>query len=172
MPSNQNPVYTDSTLTGDGTVEDPLHAVGGGGGTPGGADGDAQFNDGAGGFTNAAGISAGSLLSVDPATGDITISDGSSTITLNKSGNLLNFLAGPNIQIRFDISTIGEFIEVGFQNDGAVILIGSSGLACKLGFFGNTGVLKQTVTGAKADPVAASILAALVAYGMVTDGTT
>lgn len=43
----------------------------------------------------------------------------------------------------------------------------------RLGFFGlATAVVKQTITGAKADAVATSILNALVAYGMVIDGTT
>lgn len=44
--------------------------------------------------------------------------------------------------------------------------------AGNLGFFANAGAAKQTIAGVKVDAVAASILAALVAYNMVTDTTT
>lgn len=79
MPSNQNPVYVDGTsITGDGTVEEPLAAVGGGGGAPGGVIGDAQFNDGAGGFASADGIHSGVTVKVDEF-GDILLITSSTT---------------------------------------------------------------------------------------------
>ena len=65
MPANQNPVFTDGdTIQGDGTVQNPLEAIGGGG-SPGGSAGDVQFNNGAGGFTNADGVDAGATCGFD-----------------------------------------------------------------------------------------------------------
>lgn len=65
MPNNQNPVFTDNTtILGDGTEENPLVGVGGGA-SPGGAKGDAQFNDGSGGFASAAELTAGWTFEID-----------------------------------------------------------------------------------------------------------
>ena len=50
MAENQNPVFTDDSLTGDGTVESPLAVAGGGGGGSVGAKGVVQLSDGSGGF--------------------------------------------------------------------------------------------------------------------------
>ena len=55
----------------------------------------------------------------------------------------------------------------------AVVDVWFTGGAAALGFFAlATPVTKQTITGVKVDAVATSILAALTAYGLVTDSTT
>ena len=54
----------------------------------------------------------------------------------------------------------------------ATIASGSAGTATKLGFFGTTPTTKQTVTGSKGGNAAlASLMTALVAYGIVIDTT-
>lgn len=80
-----------------------------------------------------------------------------------------------------DNAGAGAFL---FQQDNSVLFLGdgptTNGVmvaidpAEKLGFMGTTPVSKQTVAGAKlpGDAVMASLLAALVAYGLITDTTT
>lgn len=103
---------------------------------------------------------------------DSNVNDGSG-IALFSDHNSISLLT----------SEASEGIHLECDNGGTITLRGDGGSACDiqignspdtLNFFSTNvpGVGKQTVTGVKADPVAVSILNALVAYGMVTDGTT
>lgn len=153
MAENQNPVFTDnSTLTGDGTEENPLAAVGGGA-SPGGSEGDAQFNDGSGGFTNAAGINADAVVNIG----------GGGTIVIKAPDSTALILRAPN----------GNLL-IGTQFEGCLIGIGNTSTGCFLDFFqSGTGAPKQTVTGSRTDGTAlTSLLTALAAYGLITDNST
>jgi hypothetical protein len=110
MASNQNPVFVDGkTITGDGTERHPLESAGGGG-SPGGAVGDIQFNNGASGFTNAPGISPGAVANLD-VFGDLVIDGGGSCgfsfdsdIDFTSTFGNLNFIADGG-QMSFDAGT-------------------------------------------------------------------
>jgi hypothetical protein len=104
-------------------------------------------------------------------------SDGSATIILHTataaSDNAsieLSSAGGVEIQSTFaDVSLhTGGVVRIG--NGGGSVAINPG--TFNLSFFGITQAPVQTVTGVKADPVAASLVAALAAYGLIIDGTT
>jgi hypothetical protein len=199
MPSNQNPVYVDpETMSGDGTIENPLSSMGGGGGgvtslnaltgdleltstdasvviTPSGDTIDLSVPGGGGGSP---GGSAGDIQINDGAGGFGVASTGTANIsggTFSLSNMGLSVIVGSagNIILRtnggIQIDSNGNIIRIGTTFDSAIEI---GGITSQLGFFGSAGDTQQTVTGTKVDAVAASILAALVAMNLVIDGTT
>lgn len=156
MPSNQNPVYTDDTLTGDGTVEAPLSVAGGGGGAPGGASGDVQFNN-AGAFGNADDIFPGWTFDID-GSGDMNI--------VGPSGKTLA-IEVPGGEISIESNLVGICATF---NSGGVTIGNSVG---SVGFFQNAGTGQPTITGSRGGNAAlASLLTAFAAMGLIVDGTT
>lgn len=121
--------------------------------------------DGAGNFTAASlTIQGAGLVSANLAPG----TEGDIILLMADSVGGLGFIsfkqADININARSGIVAL---------NGSVVLANNESGTGPgKLGCFETNPVLQQTVTGVKSDPVAASILAALVAYGLVIDGTT
>jgi hypothetical protein len=79
-------VATDATLTGDGTVANPLSAVGGGGGTPGGVSGEIQYN-------NAGAFGGLSSFYYDPTLGIVYLGGAGGMSAELNSASLLNLLA-------------------------------------------------------------------------------
>jgi hypothetical protein len=141
----------DSTGTGYGALA--------GGGTPGGADTDIQFNDG----------------------GDF---GGNSGLTFNKTsggqfGVSVNFVS-IDANTSFSMAS-GGGIELTLENGNTSIVLQDANPLpvvevtsdTKLGFYGQTPTAKQNVTGSKGGNVAlANLLTALAALGLITDSTT
>jgi hypothetical protein len=164
MPENQNPVFTDNeTIQGDGTEENPLVAVASGG-NPGGVLGDAQFNDGSGGFTAVQLLVSGWKFNFDP-----TANGGTGQLQIEApSGTVLTMLNGGLV-----INAVFLGLCNGFGT--TEIDIGNTNGACVLRFFNNGGgSALQAVTGSRSDPEQAlkNLLAALAAYGLIVDSTT
>lgn len=157
MPSNQNPVYTDDTLKGDGTVEDPLSVAGGGGSAPAGADGDFQFKLDATHFGNSNDIFPGGTATLDPGSGTITIASAGSIFISSSSENLI--LAGSSLGINSGFANFNTTI--GFNGTGSTLLQGSNIQAPNLPVFANNaaallgGLIVGSLyrTGADPDPI-------------------
>jgi hypothetical protein len=77
-----------------------------------------------------------------------------------------------NTQDQFGVGTdINDYFRVGVDADFAGTILGAA--TKKLGFFSAQGAVQQNITGSKGGNAAlASVIAALVAYGMVTDAST
>lgn len=143
---------------------------GGGGGTPGGSDGEVQYNNG-GSF---GGINLG-LLTVDPATGQITaVADAGEGdlgfgFRLDTSDNTINGLlvqpaAGADTSgvayFRVKVAGNAESLEVGGQDTGeSYLILGNS--SDLVGFFGATPAAQQ------AEPTTMNeVVALLQTYGL------
>ena len=117
MPNNQNPVFTDNdTILGDGTEENPLHAESGGG-APGGVEGDAQFNNGAGGFAAAQELFAGFTFSIA----------GGNLIIAAPAGKFISIIAGNGGGgIVIDGSGAGDPVHICRDFNSGDVILGNS----------------------------------------------
>lgn len=180
----------------------------GGGGTPGGLNGQIQFNNGgvfAGLSRSVAGANGSLIIAttddetaltvfqygpnnaamevVDVAGDNISFScdTGTTIATSDSFGNSVSFATGPGSEAGFGMND-GDGGFVGLQStagvaglfiqnaDGHGMVLSPESIA----FFNAAGAAQQTVTGVKlpSDTVIASLLAALVAYGLIVDATT
>jgi hypothetical protein len=142
------------------------------GGTPGGADGDVQFNNGAGGFTNANGVHAGSILGFVPG----SFSEVDFNLTNNTTPNGGIFIEAPNGTIE-----IVALNTLALQAGDVSIFASGSGAHGKLKLNGtllaffdvNIPIAKPVVAGSRGGNAAlASLLTALAALGLISDTTT
>jgi hypothetical protein len=135
MPENQNPVFCDESLAGDGTAENPL-GVEGGPVNPGGSAGDVQLNDGAGKFTSANLFSSGAAqVSVD-ASGNILIQTTQNLTLLISPGGELS-INGPNTAINNDFSAFSNSTFIGNNNGGLTTISSLTVLMDALQTFAN-----------------------------------
>lgn len=140
----------------------------GGSGTPGGSDTQIQFNNadafaGDPGFTwntstgslNAQSLSGQSSINLDGVSENVSLT-AANFITFSSVG-----VASIFSNTELDLDATGP-IQIGLQN------------SAQIGFFNTPAISKPTITGAKAGNTALtlSLLAALVAFGLVADGTT
>jgi len=117
-------------------------------------------------------VDAISIINAEPASGGITIKDTSATVTLDSTAATGGIVLNGGVGGIFLTLTGGTFSAIGDSITPAIIAIGAA--IDELGFFGATSVVKPTVAGAKlpGDVVMASLLAALVALGLIADTTT
>lgn len=183
FPANCIPLCTATTQFNYISAFDdvrPDFIVGGGG--SGGSLGDAQFNDGSGGLTNADGIFSGSIMAVDAISGEISIFDagGSDGVFVDPGSGTTVSCSVSNIVSIQDFG--GNWVKVGGPAsaiDGLQLQATASSTSSivlnshTLGFYNATPVVKPAITGAKAGNTAlASLITQLATLGLVTDSTT
>ncbi len=155
---------TDLTVGADGRITAASNGSGGGG-SPGGAPGDIQFNN-TGSFGNANDLLAGAVANL---TGGKILLQGA-VIELNSAavGNIELICNGTVIQID---ANGGGTVRIGTVSNCEIRLCSSTG---SINFFESGPNTQQTVTGAKlpGDVVLASLLTALASYGLIIDGST
>lgn len=108
---------------------------------------------------------SGSALDLDATGVDLLISNFSGTAFDGTQRSYLRLSAdAQNVQVAGKV----EFVQSLYGATRHVL----DGAANTIGFFGTAATTQQTVTGADAATIAASLVDALAAYGLVVDGTT
>lgn len=122
---------------------------------------DIAGRDNADGFSAPVGSAPNSFFNINAAEGGFFVINGGDWNTSKGASVLFDTVAG--------ILTLRSNM-----NHPALVCDGAASVKIvnNVGFYGTEPVAKQVVSGIKIDPVAASILAALVALGLVTDSTT
>lgn len=108
---------------------------------------------------------SGSALDLDATGVDLLISNFSGTAFDGTQRSYLRLSAdAQNVQVAGKV----EFVQALYGATRHVL----DGAANTIGFFGTSATTQQTVTGSDAATIAASLVDALAAYGLVVDGTT
>lgn len=135
---------------------------------------------------------SGGITGATTITGDLTLQGDGKAYRFRRSGSALDLDAtGVDLLISnfsgdafdgtqrsyFRLSADAQNVQVAGKVEFVESLYGATrhvldGAANTIGFFGTAATTRQTVTGSDAETIVASLVDALAAYGLITDGTT